>query len=97
VEHNLRTIMATRRQHQSSINVWVGIFGDQLKPGALPKRPTGAVYHHLLVNDLPVLLEHVLFHKWQYLWFMHDGTPLHFPHISKEHQTFDESGLNTEA
>jgi hypothetical protein len=57
VDDNLHTTIASR--HQLYINIWVGILGDQtLGPVVLPNRVTGAVYHHFLVNDLPVLLEH---------------------------------------
>lgn len=51
------TTVAARHQYQLSINVWVGILGDQLLGSVvLPKRLTGAVHHCFLVNDLPVLL-----------------------------------------
>jgi hypothetical protein len=60
-------------------NIWVGILGDQLLgPVFLPNRQKGALYHCFLVNDLPVRLEHVPLHQRQHMWFMHDGTPLHF-------------------
>jgi hypothetical protein len=40
--------------------------GDQLlRPTALLKRLTGAVYHSFLFNDLPVALEHVPAHQCQ--------------------------------
>jgi hypothetical protein len=51
------TIVASRRQHRLSINVWVGILGDELLgPVVLPNRLTSAVYHCFVVNDLLVLL-----------------------------------------
>jgi hypothetical protein len=49
--------VASRHQHRFSINVCVGILGDQpLGPVVLPNRLTGAVYrHYFLVNVLPAL------------------------------------------
>jgi hypothetical protein len=44
VDDNPHTTEASRHQHQFSINVWVGILGDQLLgPVVLPNRLTGAV------------------------------------------------------
>jgi hypothetical protein len=44
------------RHRQFCINVWVGILYDQLLGAVvLLNRLTGAVYHHFLVNYLPVL------------------------------------------
>jgi hypothetical protein len=46
------------------VNIWVAISGDQLLgPVVLPTGLTGAVYHRVLVNDLPVFLEHVPLHQ----------------------------------
>jgi hypothetical protein len=47
-------------------------------PVVLPKGLTGAVYHRFLVNDLPVLLDHVPHHQRQHMRFMHEGAPPHF-------------------
>jgi hypothetical protein len=47
VHDNPHTTVASRHQHRFSINVWVGILGDQLLgPVVLPKRLTGATCHH---------------------------------------------------
>jgi hypothetical protein len=46
-------------------------------PVDLPHIPTGAVYHRFLYN-IPVLLEYLLVHREQHMYFMHDGTPPHF-------------------
>jgi hypothetical protein len=71
VDDNPHTTVASRHQHQFSINVWVGIIADKLLgPVVLPNRLTGAVYHCFLVNDLPVFLEHVPLHQRQHIWFM---------------------------
>jgi hypothetical protein len=66
---NPHTFVASRHQHRFSINVCVGILGDQLLGPivVLPHRLTGAVYHCFLVSVLPVslLLEHVPLHQRQ--------------------------------
>jgi hypothetical protein len=46
-------------------------------PVDLPHKPTGAVYHRFSYN-IPVLLEYLLVHRKQHMYFMHDGTPPHF-------------------
>jgi hypothetical protein len=67
VDDNPHTTVASKH-HQFSINVWVGIIGDKhLGPVVLPNRLTGAVYHRFLVNNLPVLLEHVPLHQRQHV------------------------------
>jgi hypothetical protein len=74
-----------------SLDTRVGNLGDQrLGPAVLPNRPSGAMYHRFLVNDLPVLLEHVPLHQRQHTWFMHDGSPSNFLRIVREYlnQTF---------
>jgi hypothetical protein len=74
----------------------VGILGlHLLGPVVLPNRLTGAVYHLLLVNDLPVLLEHVPLHQRQHTGFMHYGAPPHFLRIVGQHlnQTFGEQWI----
>jgi hypothetical protein len=85
--------MSSRHQNRFSINVWLSILSDQLLgPGALPN---SAVYHHFLVNNLPVSLEHVPLYQWQHIWFMHDGaTPLFF-HTARLHlnQIFGEEWI----
>jgi hypothetical protein len=61
--------------------------------GILPNGLTGAVYHRYLVNELPVLLEHVPLHKRQRMWFMHNGAPPpHFLRTVRQHlnQAFGE-------
>lgn len=75
------------------VNNWVGLLGDKfLGPVVLPKRLTGEAYHRFLVNDLPVLLGHVLLLQGQHTWFMNDGTPPHFLCIVRKHlnQTLNE-------
>jgi hypothetical protein len=96
VDDNPHTTVASRHQHRFSINVWVGIVRDKLLgPVVLPNRQTGAVYHRLLLNDLPVLLEHVPVHQRHHMWFMHDGAPPHFLRTVKQHlnHTFGEQWI----
>jgi hypothetical protein len=52
------------------------------------------VYRHFLVNDLPVLFEHVPLHQ-QHMWFMHDGTPPHYLRVVRQHlnRTFGEQWI----
>jgi hypothetical protein len=55
------------------------------------------VYHRFLVNDLPILLEHVPVHQRQHMWFMHDGAPPRFICIVRQHlnQTFSEQWIGS--
>jgi hypothetical protein len=48
-----------------------------------------------MVNDLPVLLEHMPLHRRQNTLSMHDGTPPHLLRIVRQHlnQTFDEQWM----
>jgi hypothetical protein len=66
-----------------------------LAPLVLPNRLTGAVYHRFLVNDLPVLLEHVPLHQGQHMLFTHDGAPPHFLRAVRLHlnKTFGEQWI----
>jgi hypothetical protein len=60
-----------------SVSGW-GILGDQiLGPVILLNTLTDEVYHHFLINGVPVLLEHVPLHQHQHMWFMHDGAQTH--------------------
>jgi hypothetical protein len=64
----------------------VGIVGDQLiGPADVSNRLIGSVYHHFLMNELPVLLEHGLLRQQQHMWFMHDGASTYFLCIVREH------------
>lgn len=88
--------MASRHPYWFSLNVWVNTLGDQhLELLVLPNRLTNAVYCTFLVNDLPVLLEHVPLDQWQHMWFIHDGAPTHVLCIVRQHlnQTFGEQWI----
>jgi hypothetical protein len=78
VDDNPNTAVASRHQHWISIDVCVGILGDQLLESVvLLNRLTGAVYRRQLENDLPALLVHVSLHQ-QHLWFLHDVAQPYF-------------------
>jgi hypothetical protein len=67
------------------VYVWVDTSGDQLlRPVVFPNVLSGAVYCRFLVNDVPVVLEHVPLHQ-QHTWFMHDETQPHFLCIVRQH------------
>jgi hypothetical protein len=53
------------------------------------------VYHLSLVDDLPVVFEHVPLHQRQHMWFMLGGAPPDFLRINREHvnQTFGEQRI----
>jgi hypothetical protein len=79
VDDNPHITVASRHQHRFSINVWVGILGQQLLGSVvLPNILIDAVYHHFLTIDLSVFFEHVPLHQGQHIWFMHDGAPSNF-------------------
>jgi hypothetical protein len=62
-----------------AVNVWAVIMEDWLiGPYVLPHRLTAAVYHNLLVNVLPELIEDVPLWVQYHMWFMHDGALAHF-------------------
>jgi hypothetical protein len=55
-----------------------------------------------MLNDLPVVLEHVPLHQQKHMWFIHDWAPRHFLRLVRQHlnQTFGEQwvghgGLST--
>jgi hypothetical protein len=74
VDDNPHINVAWRHQHWLSINVYLGILGDQfLGPVALPNRQSVTVNRHFLMNDLPVLLQHAPLRQQQ-MCFVDDGT-----------------------
>jgi hypothetical protein len=86
VDDNPHITRTSRHKHWFSINVWVGILGDQhLGPVILTNRLTYAWYHRFSVNDLPVIFENMPVPQRQHMWFMHDGAPPYFLHIVRQH------------
>ncbi|KAJ4435499.1 hypothetical protein ANN_18115 [Periplaneta americana] len=49
-DENPHAVEETRHQHRFSINVWVGVLGDRLRPYVLPQRLTGARYQGFVIN-----------------------------------------------
>ncbi|KAJ8980142.1 hypothetical protein NQ317_014636 [Molorchus minor] len=75
---NPHEIQRSRHQRGFSINVWCGIFGDNLYgPYVLPTRLNGHSYLHFLEGVLPDLLEDVPLQVRREMFFMHDGAPSH--------------------
>lgn len=76
----------TKHQQKFSINVWVGVLGNNLiGPVELPNRLNGEAYRNFLENILPDLLDVVPLNARQNLWFQHDGCPAHFSRIVRDH------------
>jgi hypothetical protein len=74
----------------------VDILRDQhLGSVVLLNRLTGAVHYHFMVNELPVLLEHVPPYQLRHMWFMRNGAPVHFLRTVRQHlnQTFGEEWI----
>lgn len=79
VGENPHKIKETKHQQKFSINVWIGVVGNQLLgPVKLPARLTGAHYLHFIADLLPDLMDDVPLAIRYKLWFMHDGCPAHF-------------------
>lgn len=78
-DENPHTILQFRHQQNFSLNVWAGIYGDELfGPVFLPPRLNGNNYLHFLQNELFDYLEDLPVAERQSMWFMHDGAPPHF-------------------
>lgn len=78
-DENPHTVVQSRFQHNFSLNVWVGIIGNNfIGPVFLPARLNGLTYLHFLQNDLDDAMEEVPLNTRQNMWFMHDGAPPHF-------------------
>jgi hypothetical protein len=82
---NPHAIKPNRPQHQFSVNVWAGIFADDLFVFMLPPRLNGMVYLNFLREELPDLLDDVPLQLRQNMWFMHDGAPAHYSVAVREH------------
>lgn len=83
-EENPRAIVRTHHQQRFELNVWGGIFGNQLMgPVFLPHRLNGESYRDFLRHDLPNQLEDTTLARRQGMWFMHDGAPAHFSLVAR--------------
>uniref|UniRef100_V5G8C7 Transposase n=1 Tax=Anoplophora glabripennis TaxID=217634 RepID=V5G8C7_ANOGL len=73
-------------QNRWTLNVWGGILGDRvIGPHFFNGTLNGEMYHHFLINDLPILLENVPLNVRQNLWLQQDGAP---PHNSSRVRNF---------
>lgn len=85
-DENPHAIMESRHQVRFSLNIWIGILGDNLLgPVVLPNRLTGAGYLNFLQNTLRDLLDDIPLNQRQQMWFQHDGAPAHFSIVVREH------------
>lgn len=82
---NPRAIVRSHHQQRFDLNVWGGIFGNQLfGPVFLPNRLNGESYRNFLRDDLPNSLEDTTLAMRQRMWFMHDGAPAHFSIVARD-------------
>ncbi|KAG5894514.1 hypothetical protein JTB14_026897 [Gonioctena quinquepunctata] len=85
-EENPYGISEAHFQHQFSVYVWLGVLDDHLiGPYFLLHRLTGDSYPNFLQEEVPVLLEEIPLQLRQHFWFMHDGAPVHFSIIVRNH------------
>lgn len=78
-EENPHEVAVTHFQHTFSFNVWCGILADNvIGPCFLPPRLNGEEYLNFLQTNLQELLEDVPLQYRAGMWFMHDGSPVHF-------------------
>lgn len=69
------------RSHQVrfSLNIWAGIFGDEIiGPHILPNRMNANDFLAFLSTDLPELLEDIPLAARARMWFQCDGAPPHY-------------------
>lgn len=85
-EDNPHAIQECRYQYEFSLNVWVGIIGENvIGPYFLPLRLNGASYTNFLQEQLPIVLENVPLAIRPRMWFMHDGAPAHFSITARQY------------
>ncbi|KYN22267.1 hypothetical protein ALC57_05337 [Trachymyrmex cornetzi] len=69
-------------QRQWSINVWVGILGNNIiGPYFFEQHLNAENYLTFLQNDLPNLLRHINNDLLNRMWFQQDGAPAHRPEM----------------
>lgn len=77
--------MSVKHQVQWSINVWCGIWKDQLiGPVFYDGSLDGPKYLQLLMDVLPDFIEDVPLSLLSALWFQHDGAPPHKPNTVRQ-------------
>jgi hypothetical protein len=91
-QENPLWIRETHFQRIVSVNVWCGIFGDNL---------TGEIYLNFWQNILGPILENLPLAAYRGLWFQHDGAPTHYhKHVRQylghiyNHQWIGRGALN---
>lgn len=85
-DENPHVIIQCRHQQRFSLNVWVGIVGDNLiGPYFLPPALNGENYRNFLEHELTALLDDVPLLIRNEMYFMHDGAPAHFSRIAREY------------
>lgn len=85
-DENPQEISQRRHQVRFSLNVWIGIVGDNLiGPMFLPNRLNGVSYLNFLTQDLPELLEELPLYLRNNMWYMQDGAPPHFSLDVRQH------------
>lgn len=78
-EENPRLPREISFQRKFSVNVWMGVIGNQLiGPHFLPDNLNGAAYADFLTNNLAPLLEDVPLASRRRMIFQHDGCPAHY-------------------
>lgn len=76
---NPRAVRRTNFQNRFSVNLWVGIVGNQIiGPSELPDRLNAANYLFFLQNQLEDLMDEVPLAIRAGMHFQHDGAPAHF-------------------
>ncbi|XP_074037280.1 histone-lysine N-methyltransferase SETMAR-like [Leptinotarsa decemlineata] len=81
-------IVETNNQEQFSLNVWLGVIGDDLiGPHFLSPQLNGEAYVQFLREVHPVLLEEVSLGVRRNMFLMHDGAPAHFSQVARQHLT----------
>lgn len=79
LDDNPNTAIERDFQHRFSINVWCGMFNDQLyEPFVLERHLTREGYLQYLENRLIEIVEYIPIHVHQRMYFHHDGALPHF-------------------
>jgi hypothetical protein len=75
---NPRVNISTRTQYPQKINIWAGIFNNNIiGPFEIERNLNSATYLDLLVTKVGPGLEEVA-RENQEIWFQQDGCPAHF-------------------
>lgn len=75
---NPHAIRSRRFQQRFSVNVWGGIFNNNLLPvHVLNDRLNADLYRHFLEHDLLEFIDDVQLNIIQNMWYQHDGAPPH--------------------